>query len=335
MNRIRVRIAILALPLAGLGVGLGCLGQAERTYFDDLVDGSVGSADGTMAPVEASPGIDSSMPTDADIVTSDDATDAPPTTADGPYEDGGALDAFADARPDADAAPIEAGCGPTTTVTNCGQCGAACDTTHGTPSSCTAGACKYVCNPGFGDCQPSGADLNGCETPLITTSNCSGCGIGCDTTHVEAGATCTGTSCAYNGCSAGWLDCNKATAPNADGCECNAPACCEAGACEPQHDNGLGQTFYDCTPLGQYNSALALKACTAYTGSAVQCVQFPCMDVGTGPIICSSGNATKNCLCWAFGGSNAGLFDNAGGPPGRNATNCYCPDLASGDTPWQ
>lgn len=336
MNRARARIAILAIPMVGLGAGFGCLGQAERTYFDDLVDGSTDAT--VVFPPEASPGMDSSssMMPDATMVvvmTGDDAMDAPSDVPedreilDGGVDAPSAVEAGPDAGP-----PVEAGCGPTDTVANCGQCGAACDTTNGTPTSCTGSACKYTCNTGWGDCNPAAPDLNGCETPLNTTSNCTGCGITCDTVNSN-GASCSGTSCTYTSCATGFRDCNT-TPPNADGCECQAPACCEAGVCEPQHDNGEGATYYDCTPIGTYTSALALKACIAYTGSAAQCVSFPCADPSNGPIICSSGATTKNCMCWSFSGNNVGLVDNAGELPGSGAKNCFCPDITAGDTPW-
>jgi hypothetical protein len=311
MNRARVRIAILATPLVGFGFAFGCLGQAERTYFDDLVDGSMPPGDGSVE-------IDSSMP-DAKLV----ATDAPEASLD------------AGATPDAgpDSGPVESGCGPTDTVTSCGQCGAACDTTHGTPSSCTSGACQYGCNAGWGDCDGAAPNLNGCETPLDTPSNCTGCGVACDTAHSN-GASCSGAGCTYASCAAGYLDCHTA-APNSDGCECNAPACCEGGVCEPLHNNGMDQNFYDCTPIGAYNAGLAFNACIAFTGSAAACVSFPCKDPGNGPIVCSSGDVTEHCMCWSSGGGNAGLVDNGGTTIGDSGSKyCFCPAVASGDRPW-
>jgi hypothetical protein len=391
MNRARARIAVLAIPLVGLGMGLGCLGQAERTYFDDLVDGST-DAPAVFPPEGSTPGDSSVRDGMVMVMTGDDADDVMVAPADA-LDDRENLDAGADvvdapsavAEAGPDAAPVEAGCGPTNTVTSCGQCGAACDTTNSTPMSCTAGACKYTCNAGWGDCSQAAPDLNGCETPLNTTSNCGQCGAACDTTNSTPvsctggackytcnagwgdcsqaapdlngcetplnttsnctgcgvacdtvnsnGASCSGASCTYTSCAAGFRDCHT-TPPNADGCECNAPACCDGGVCEPQHDNGEGATYYDCTPIGTYTSALALKACIAYTGSAAQCVSFPCADPTNGPIICSSGATTKNCMCWSFSGKNVGLVDNAGGPPGTGAKNCFCPDITAGDTPW-
>jgi hypothetical protein len=314
MNRARARIAVVAIPLMmGVGVGLGCEGQIERSYYNDLLDGAV---DATTNPV------------DAHISPDTSTTDGPDAT------DGGkTADAVVDAPGEAgvDAAPD---CGPTNTVTNCGQCGAACDTTHSNPSSCMGGACQYTCNAGWGDCQTSPPNVNGCETPLNTISNCTTCGAACDMAHSND-AGCSATGCTYSGCAAGYLDCHT-TPPNADGCECNAPSCCEGGVCEPLHDNGVGENYYDCTLVGTYTAALALKACLAYVGpdAGTECVSFPCSNPSNGPIICSSGATTKNCMCWSFGGNDVGLVDNAGGPPGVGGRNCFCPDITAGDTPW-
>jgi hypothetical protein len=295
-------------------VGLGCLGEPGRTYFDDLIDGG---PDGTTGPVDSST---TDSPMNDDRVVGDDS----PTGPDAPAPRDGGVDVLD--------APVEVDCGPTNTPTNCGSCGTACDTESGVPT-CTAGSCKYACNLGYGDCQQAAPNTNGCETPLNTAANCTGCGIACNTTN-SLDASCNGATCRYSGCAAGWSDCNN-TAPNADGCECNSPGCCGDGSvCMPQHDNGQGNTYYDCTPIGTYTSALALKACTAYTGSASQCVGFPCTNPDAGPIICSSGNAIKNCMCWSYAGTNKGLVDNGGKPPGSSGQNCFCPDISVGDTPW-
>jgi hypothetical protein len=319
MNRTRARIAVLALPLVAFGVGLGCLGMPERQYFNDLLDGG---ADGTVVTVDSSPP-DSSLPDDR--VVGDDS----PVGADAPAPG----DAGTDVLDGADAKDAPPDCGPMNTITNCGSCGAACDTDSGTPTGCTAGSCRYTCNAGYGDCQQGGSNTNGCETPINTTANCTGCGIACNTTS-SLDASCSGTTCKYSGCAAGWSDCNNSP-PNADGCECHSPGCCGDGSvCMPQHDNGVGNTYFDCSSVGSYSSALALKACTAYTGSAAQCVGFPCLNPDAGPIICSSGNPSLLCVCWSYGGTNKGLVDNGGKPPGTNAQNCFCPDLSVGDTTW-
>src|SRR5205823_4317283 len=72
---------------------------------------------------------------------------------------------------------------PTTTIMDCGGCGNTCDTSTGTPTSCAGGICFYTCKSGFADCDSDAHDLNGCETPTTTTSNCGGCGNACDSLH--------------------------------------------------------------------------------------------------------------------------------------------------------
>ncbi len=119
---------------------------------------------------------------------------------------------------------------PLNTTTNCGACGAACDTAHSTPSSCTAGVCIYSgCLGNYLDCDTSGANLNGCETDDTGTANCGGCGNSCTLTHAS-GDSCNGTTCSYT-CSAGYGDCNSVTAPDTDGCETSLSTTSNCGGC--------------------------------------------------------------------------------------------------------
>lgn len=63
-------------------------------------------------------------------------------------------------------------------VENCGGCGLACSSDHGTPS-CQSGTCSIECSSGYGDCD--GLVANGCETE--TSSNvqhCGGCNLPCE-----------------------------------------------------------------------------------------------------------------------------------------------------------
>ncbi|AKV03306.1 hypothetical protein AKJ09_09969 [Labilithrix luteola] len=69
--------------------------------------------------------------------------------------------------------------------TNCGACGNVCDpTAGGAPSypnayyGCEKSACGALkCVPYTGDCD--NAVTNGCETSLLTKTNCGGCGLAC------------------------------------------------------------------------------------------------------------------------------------------------------------
>jgi hypothetical protein len=203
---------------------------------------------------------------------------------------------------------------PTTTTTNCGGCGNVCTLNHATAAGCNGTSCSYTCAAGFADCVKNGADLDGCESSLSSTSSCSGCGVVCDTVHSN-GAACNGLTCSYASCKAGFVDCNT-TAPDENGCESQL------------HPNGLGQTYVDCAdPLGVpgmpagYNLNMATFARAAST------------IVGTdGAATCGAANclyrqAIASCAVWCYSTTIAGyvFLNNA------DAT-CFCPDAT--DAQW-
>jgi hypothetical protein len=79
--------------------------------------------------------------------------------------------------------------------------------------------------------------------------------------------------------------------------------CTTSGQSCHGHSNGVGQTFYDCNPLGTYSQTQAMKACEALTGSASACTTmsaFRCQLAGfsTLTVVCSSGSA--GCYCWQW-----------------------------------
>jgi hypothetical protein len=166
-------------------------------------------------------------------------------------------------------------------------------------ASCTNGTCAYVCQPGFGDCRAAPPDVDGCETPLDTTTDCAGCGNACDAVS-SLGATCDGSRCVYAGCAPGHIDCNAA-APDTDGCECATPSCC-GSACQTTHANGMGQSFYDCTPVGTWDATHASEACVAFTGSAAACTDTKCS--GSTKAMCGTSGA--GCACWVYAGKGPG-----------------------------
>jgi len=235
--RVRAETAVL------LAVVAGCLGQPERTFFDDSDAGSeTGAADAS---------------TQADATATADTTtevEASPDTSVAPNEggmDGGVLDAPADvaaegpsdagldAPPDVvlrlDAA-TEAGCGPTNVPQNCGACGTACDTTHSLGPTCATGTtCAYGgCVGGWADCHDAAPNTDGCETQLGTIANCGGCAQGCDTAH-STGTACDGSACSYAGCARGFADCTTAP-PNNDGCETAITTAAHCGDCDAACD---------------------------------------------------------------------------------------------------
>jgi len=87
---------------------------------------------------------------------------------------------------------------------NCGGCGNKCPGPRATSPgkivggspSCENGVCKYVCFPGFADCD--GRPGNGCEVTLNTDQkNCGSCGTACD---VGRGQPCVSGVCLTKPC---------------------------------------------------------------------------------------------------------------------------------------
>ncbi|MFO0609192.1 MAG: hypothetical protein U0324_38870 [Polyangiales bacterium] len=126
------------------------------------------------------------------------------------------------------------------TVAHCGGCGMACSANNGVPT-CAAGACRIACTqtrscPGFtclftadwGDCNGN-PRADGCETNLLTTSNCGACGAACSFANASAICGAVGPACGLSACNAGFADCNAASS---DGCEVNTTSdSANCGAC--------------------------------------------------------------------------------------------------------
>lgn len=162
-----------------------------------------------------------------------------------------------------------------------------------------------------------------------TITNCGACGNACNQTN-NTNRTCNGTSCGYT-CIAGRSDCNAATAPDLDGCECATPGCCAGSTCQSTHQNGVGQSFYDCVAVGTYNQPQAMEACVAFTGNAGQCTNAGCLAPDGGPsgnVVCSSGSPTS-CVCWQYDALFAGHLFNSGM---AGLGNCFCP--GGGNPSW-
>ncbi|HEX3770049.1 MAG TPA: hypothetical protein VHV30_04260 [Polyangiaceae bacterium] len=320
----RVRLVLFGIPLV-VGTAAGCLGQAERMYYDDLTEGGT---DGTTVPQEASPGNDASGDDGGDggmIVPTDDGGggDGEPTREPDAADTGAIGDDAGEALDAGPDAPfVEAGCGPTTTTDNCGACGAACDKAHSTPSACASGACAYsACTPGWGDCDAGAGNFDGCETRLNVPTNCLACGATCEAQH-SSGAACGASGCTYQGCATGWSMCNTA-APNYGGCACNTPSCCGT-SCQTAHSNGLGNSFYDCARLGTVDaSTQAFEACSASKDASAQCSGGWTCSGSTTQFVCDapSTSAKGACArCWAYAGPQTGTVQD-----------CSCPGVVIGN----
>jgi hypothetical protein len=143
----------------------------------------------------------------------------------------------------------------------------------------------------------------------MSLQNCGGCGMACSTSNIAA--VCTAGHCEGT-CASGFLDCNDDK--RRDGCECAGDACCTGGTCETVHDNGVGQSFYDCQPKGTYDVTEATAACAAWAvakgGSRSNCASY---SGGGDSIVCSdAAGSTVPCNCWGYSGAVKGRVDNSG-----------------------
>jgi hypothetical protein len=267
-----LRDVVLAVTL----LGAGCAVQPSRTYYDDLDAGAdvehrhVGGGDASV-PDDAAPPSDDGP----EVV---DATEAAPPMESGVAdseagEEAAAPEASADvaaeAAPEAGPdAPVEAGCGPTNTTSNCGGCGNACGNEHVMTASCTGSACAYTCQTGYANCAETPPNTTGCE---CATPAC--CGTSCQTIH-EAGY--------QNG---SYYDCNPiaTTSSSAQALENQAIAACSKAlgvTCNPGFGCGTrGPFHYACN--GDPSTGNGCTYCWSYAGTDV--LQFE--DCGCPPMM--------------------------------------------------
>jgi hypothetical protein len=98
---------------------------------------------------------------------------------------------------------------------------------------------------------------------------------------------------------------------------CAGTGCC-GDSCQTTHSNGLGQSFYDCNPLGTLTLASATAAANAWDiGTASFDMSATC---GGG---CYGRQTASACAVWCYSGSFTGKVS-------RNDINnaCLCPPQA-------
>jgi hypothetical protein len=223
-------------------------------------------------------------------------------------------------------------CAATSSVTACTGCGLACDTAHSTGPSCDGKTCAYTgCSAGFGDCKTAAPDLDGCETPVNTITDCGGCGRGCSTTNVAGAPTCANGAC-NSACSPGFGNCSlPAAGPDGgiapdDGCESNLTTCAGTPCCGVlcgKHDDGIGSTYVDCAdPLGTpgnaatYNLNMANLVVKTFAGGNKTILgncfnQYSCAA--------EENTATGECYVWCYTGQAAGYLAHS------TDGSCACP----------
>lgn len=175
------------------GSGFGaCMCEGRDAATADVVTADVVTAD--VVDVQIAP----------DVVAVDAPADAPRDVA--------VADVVRDAG--ADVVDVPPAC-DSSTPGNC--CGVSCPRpAHTTAATCTAGACGFTCEAGWGDCD--GMAANGCEVELATSvANCGACGAACRAAPTGEAPRCMGATCGVM-CRIGFADCNGMID---DGCEVN------------------------------------------------------------------------------------------------------------------
>jgi hypothetical protein len=166
-----------------------CSGASCDGGLDTTVDAPAEALPDTAPDTVADSTLDAAEVADSSFEAGD-AADAPDASETADAADAADASDAKDAADAGDTAEAAVDCGALNTITNCGACGRACDTTTSQRQSCDGVKCSYPsCKTGFTDCDKiltGDPNTDGCEcaTPLC-------CGSSCAKTHKN----CIGTSC--------------------------------------------------------------------------------------------------------------------------------------------
>ena len=171
---------------------------------------------------------------------------------------------------------------------HCGACGTACELANAV-ESCQEMRCELVsCYAGFGDCD--GTVGTGCETSLITASDCGACGRACsDALLPLCGISALGSRGCVAACAApAGTQCGTSCVDTAS----DPQACGSCGVvCRADHGAGVcgggGCGLGACDPLWADCNASALDGCERSTATSTDC--------GACGSICSAATAMTSC----------------------------------------
>ncbi len=189
---------------------------------------------------------------------------------------------------DCDGDPVNGCERPTTTLTDCGSCGTACDLSNAS-ESCSTGECRLVaCAAGYENCDSNPA--NGCETNTRTLANCGGCSLVCDLAN--ASESCATGACALGTCNMGYGNCDGMTD---NGCETSLTTLTHCGGCGVACD--LARATESCA-----TGTCSITACDAGYGNCDGTTSNGCetplttlTDCGACGSSCNLANATESC----------------------------------------
>jgi hypothetical protein len=202
------------------------------------------------------------------------------------------------------------------TPVHCGGCSQPCAPFQGF-GTCAGGLCTVAaCNLGFGNCDLDPA--NGCETLLVTPTDCGDCGVPCLVDHAEP--TCDAGECGVDTCHPGFGDCDG---ESTNGCELSVDTRLRCGACDAACQPGQG-----CAP-GPHPDEGELPAAHHCYPVAADPIPLPAaaLGVATGPdaamavVLTATEPATWADADLALGGdADAVLLHLIDGEPGWSRT---------------
>jgi hypothetical protein len=273
-----------------------CAGECDASIDASSRGGDESSDSGTDVGQDQSSGAELDGPREAE--TTSDAEDSNESAAASEWMDSGAFDAEEAVDSTLDAGVADSGEAPDVGSTR---------DSGGAPDTGVADSGEI---PDAGD--------SGCGV-TSTVENCSACGIVCNTS--TGTPKCNGATCSYT-CNSNRQDCNSATAPDTDGCECTGTACCGTG-CQTAHSSGLASptSYYDCDPTGNTTQAEALAACTGTGGTGCSAKTTSCggiLGFGETSTSAACGTVGGTCFCWVYSGQNSGKAVTGGGGGGCN-----------------
>jgi hypothetical protein len=219
------------------------------------------------------------------------------------------------------------------TPQHCGRCDNPCTSPPRATAVCVAGACGFVCDPGFRDCD--GMSVNGCESRLREASNCGACGATC--APPSAISSCASGICEILGCALGAADCNSTVT---DGCEVdlaadpnNCGACGNACPTEPSSASSAcvsGRCVLRCDPGFANCNGDATDGCEVSLSQAVTCGSCGILCPVSTPFCASESGGGFACVtdCGAQTNCANSCTNTATDPLNCGACGTACPEPA-------